>query len=500
MKKDVLDVLTRELTMRGDSVLATSQRPAPEVAFRGWRQDAVHPLFAVAIRLSRGPELSGMAAADVAGRRCGMSASSLGDILRAAQEESGLGLGELTVLSAANDPFRLDTPANHINGRWFLEQMEACGLMARANPIHNRGIHYAIVSRGNKAKLPSGKPYKNDADCWAFLEDRASKAARWLGYVPFDKIIDARNAAPIIRIKPAETEIRPYVSTGSLVDLPAAVDLRPEVGLANFRARQRYRIVLYGEKTSLGEVLGPISERYDTDLYLPSGEISDTLLAKIARTGAEDGRPMAVLVFADCDPSGYQMAVSIGHKLRALKEALHPSLTFQVLAPALTVEQVRRFDLPSTPLKDTERRGDGWRERYGVEQTEIDALATLRPELLTEIVEEACDPFFDASLTARTNRARNEWEESAQEELDGKIDEDFLEDIRERAQAALDALREQLDQAGDIDIEIDLPPPALPNAEPPENGPDPLVDSEMDLVEHVEVLRARKNYTNGGAA
>ncbi len=112
-------------------------------------------------------------------------AVSLGDILRAAKEESGLGLGDLTVLSAVNDPFRLDTPANHVNGKWLYDQMEACGLLARANPIHNRGIHYAIVARGG-VKLPSGKPYKNDADCWAFLEDRASKAARWLGYVPFE--------------------------------------------------------------------------------------------------------------------------------------------------------------------------------------------------------------------------------------------------------------------------------------------------------------------------
>ena len=76
--------------------------------------------------------------------------------------------------------------------------MEACGLLRRANAIHNRGVFYAIVSRGN-AKFPPGLPYKNDLECWAFLE-RASKAARWFGYVPFEKIIDARNAEPIIRI------------------------------------------------------------------------------------------------------------------------------------------------------------------------------------------------------------------------------------------------------------------------------------------------------------
>src|SRR4029079_14885208 len=108
--------------------------------------------------------------------------SSLGEILRAAKEESGRGLGDLTALSTVNDPFRLDTPTDHAAGAWLRDQMEAAGLLDRAHPIHNRGIHYAIVASGD-AKLPSGKD-KNDADWWAFLES-ASKAARWLGYVPF---------------------------------------------------------------------------------------------------------------------------------------------------------------------------------------------------------------------------------------------------------------------------------------------------------------------------
>ena len=102
--------------------------------------------------------------------------TGLGDLLRATKDESGVGLGDLTVLSPQNDPFRLDTPTNHEVGKWFRDQMKACGLLSREAPIHNRGIFYAIVSRGGKAKLPSGKPYKNDLDCWDFLE-RASKAA-----------------------------------------------------------------------------------------------------------------------------------------------------------------------------------------------------------------------------------------------------------------------------------------------------------------------------------
>src|SRR2546430_2085737 len=45
---------------------------------------------------------------------------------------------------------------------------------------------------------------------------------------------------------------------------------------------------------------------------------------------------------------------------------------------------VREYGLPSTPLKDTEKRAGSWQREMHVEQTEIDALASLRPDLLLE--------------------------------------------------------------------------------------------------------------------
>ena len=41
-------------------------------------------------------------------------------------------------------------------------------------------------------------------DCWKWLQDTAAKAARWLGYVPFERIIDNRNDPPLV-ISYAET-------------------------------------------------------------------------------------------------------------------------------------------------------------------------------------------------------------------------------------------------------------------------------------------------------
>ncbi|HEV7253076.1 MAG TPA: hypothetical protein VGN97_08240 [Mesorhizobium sp.] len=424
--------------------------------------------------------------------------SGLGAMLRHVRQDSKASLQDLTVLSPQNDPFRLDTPGGHAKGRWFREHMGRCGLLDRAAPIHNRGIHYAIVSLGD-ARLPDGSAYINDADCWAFLED-ASNTARWLGYVPWEAIFDARNAAPVIRIH-EERPLSYRVKIEAGLYLPEADELQPKITASGFDVKQPYRLAFYGEKTSLGTVLEPLADRFGADLYLPSGEISNSLLARMARVGHEDSREMVVFIFADCDPAGYQMAVSIGHKLRALKEGTFPNLTFRIIVPALTVEQVKALKLPSTPLKETERRAGGWRERYGVEQTEIDALATLRPELLQRIAEEAVEPFFDATLARRVTEARDAWEAEAQQALDVQLDQAQVADIRARAEADLDALRAKLDslEVATEGLDLDLPPARLPNPLLHGEPPLPLVSSDMPLVEHIRLLRSRKDYSGGGS-
>jgi hypothetical protein len=110
----------------------------------------------------------------------GATQHTLGAILRGLSDATGAPLSDLTVLSSDNDPYRLDTPSNHRNAQWFLDCMERCGLLNRRSPLHNRGIHYAIVSLGN-VRLPDGQLYLNNDRCWSFLQDRASKAAQWLG-------------------------------------------------------------------------------------------------------------------------------------------------------------------------------------------------------------------------------------------------------------------------------------------------------------------------------
>jgi len=229
------------------------------------------------------------------------SNSGLGDVLRALKEETGLSLNELSVLAPLNDPFRLDTPANHKLGEWFAEKLKAAGYLSGddSRVIHLRGLHYILVTK--KARRPDGLPYKNDEANWIWLVNRASKAARWLGYVPFERIIDERNAPPIIREAEEYFEPSPSVRLYGAPAIPNLTtrDLRPEALLGWLESPQKFRLAFFGEKVSLEAVLGPLAEEVNADLFLASGEQTITHIHTVAQHAVEDGRELIVFVFAE---------------------------------------------------------------------------------------------------------------------------------------------------------------------------------------------------------
>jgi hypothetical protein len=149
-------------------------------------------------------------------------------------------------------------------------------------------------------------------------------------------------------------------------------------------------------------VLLPIAKRSADELFLATGEASDSHIAEITARAAADGRPLVILYFADFDPSGNQMAISVSRKVQAHIDLRFPHLKAELHQVALTFEQVTEYELPSTPLTKKEKRSDKWKAAHGGrEQTEIDALAALRPDTLRQLTQEAIAPFYDPTLDQR---------------------------------------------------------------------------------------------------
>jgi len=424
----------------------------------------------------------------------------LRSVLEKACAKTGNRLGDLTVLSPQVDPYRLDTEAGHRDSQWLAKQLDRA--IGKKRRIHWRGLHYVLVSTSNLVK-PNGDIYVNDDNNWTWLVNVAGKAARWLGYIDFERITDNRNAEPFIHHK-ACIKPRALITVGVDIAIPDISDMEPAPVAEGFEPRQVFHFVIFGEKASLEDAVLPIARAKQADLYLPTGEISDTLLYRIAKDAAADGRPMVMFTLADCDPAGHQMPVSIGRKLQAFRDFRFPKLKFEIVPIALTVEQVGELGLPSTPLKETEKRASRWREAFGVEQTEIDALATLQPNVLRGIIERAFDPYYDRTLTDRVRAAEDEWLERAQEAITEQVDPEVLAALRVEATERLSELssvitdlNEHFRLAGD---RFRLPAIEVPQPEIDEDAARlALVNFDDDWVTATRALIARKQYGNGHA-
>jgi hypothetical protein len=394
-------------------------------------------------------------------------------------------LKALTVLGLQRDPYRLDTAAGHRNGAWFATMVER--FVEPHGTIHLRGLHYQISSSG-RINTPHGLPYTNTDENWLWLVDCASKAGRWLGYVPFERIVDERNAAPELFIPGPPTSAYTVLTDGSKPIIPQSLyDAMPTLlVMGGFPLIQPFRIILFGEKTSLASILRPIAEMVGGELLLPTGEASDTMIAGLAARSARDRRPAVVLYFSDFDPSGHQMAISVARKLQALRDLSFPELDIRLYPIALTLEQVRRLNLPSTPLKQTERRADKWRAAMGHEQTEIDALLALDPDALHSIALEAVEPFYDRTLDERVKRAEEQWRVAADRALRDHYSYEQAESAVSHAlvnlQHAAHAFQNAQEAARHMLEAVQAPSIDEPEPELTAAASEPLFDTSSDFV------------------
>jgi hypothetical protein len=454
-------------------------------------------------------------------------------LLMETKRKFGLNQRDLYVLSGTKDPFGQDSPMGHMLGRWFLVRLD---LHAPGRVIHLRGVHYLLVAV--QAVKPDGERYQNTKDDYYWLNDRAAKAARWLRYIPFDRIVDERNEEAIISRPPriAKPISGAFMTTGySGVDLPAPVAIgRPEPRpfLSGFGVEERFCFAVFGEKSSLSEVLVPFAARHGADLFIAIGELSESRAYQMARDAARDGRKLIVFTFSDFDPSGMQMPVSIAVKLMAHRELQFPTFEFAVVPVALTLEDVIRLRLPTAMVEKKDKRTGMWQATFapplieaglltqaevdqgGLAQVEIDALGAINPTELNRMAEAAIAPYLDPTLAQRADAAKDAWLREAQTALDRGVDRtrlDKLSRAEQRDARSFNRLLCSLQRAkGRIDSgeaamrvlaeAVGLPPiPKLldPDGERSETAK-PLVDSDWGYLGMVEAMKARKKYEDEG--
>ena len=153
------------------------------------------------------------------------------------------------------------------------------------------------------------------------------------------------------------------------------------------------------------------------------------------------------------------------------------------------------MDLPSTPLKETERRADNWKMKMGREQTELDAMLALAPEELRRIAAEAVKPFFDETLAPRARKAASEWSDAANKALERHPKYQlFCEKLKEayaNMEAAREAIHDLQKNAAKTLRKIATPKVEVPEAELYEADGEPLFTTNSDFVPATQKLKAQ---------
>jgi hypothetical protein len=488
---------------------------------------------------------------------------------------------DLLVLAPDNDPWFKGRPAHWRDAHWFAGLWERFGY---TTGMHLRRIHYQILSTGQTT--PTGEPYENTEGCWTML-CLAGAAARILGLVDPEAFADRRNDPPRLHVQPRweqpapscdvppwerPTWELPAIDRSTLeVDgwaLPAIRSWQLEAGASYWftwpapdvdgydyhPADQPVLLELWVEKSTMDDVLVPVCRDLHANLLSGAGFESISAAVSLLRRAQAHGKPAHVLYVADYDPAGVHMPTAVARQLQYWRDALGVDVPVTLEQVALTAEQVRQYDLPRTPIKESDRRAARFQERNGAGAVELDALEALHPGTLRNVAWRAMQPYVDGTLPLRladaerqaaseaasalaevttpldeqlaeveTNieavtdgyrervRALNAELRGAMAPYQERLDElradvdDALTPFRERLAALADELadelaphRERLDElaeeaASTVDeFEPELPPRAEPAA-PEVDGSALLFDSERPWLEQLHAFKARQN-------
>lgn len=150
-------------------------------------------------------------------------------------------------------------------------------------------------------------------------------------------------------------------------------------------------VEVWCEKDTLAGVLLEETSPYDVPLMVVRGFASETYLHEAAEQIGDTGKPTYLYVLTDLDPSGLSIATTIETRIRGFI----PEADVTVERIAVTLAQVRLWNLPTRPTKTTDSRAKG----FAGESVELDAIP---PAMLRALVREAIEQHIDRDQLDRT--------------------------------------------------------------------------------------------------
>lgn len=261
---------------------------------------------------------------------------------------------------------------------------------AQGYSLSVRQLFYQLVSAN---AIPNNQQtYKNII---ALVND-----ARLAGRIDWDAIVDRARAL----LRPRNWE-----------DAPAAVRWVHGQFQMDKWLNQPWHVEVMVEKQALEGVLEPICVELDVAYTANKGYSSATMMyeaGKRLERHAEAGKKILVCYLGDHDPSGIDMTRDVTERL----ELFSRKTEIRVNRLALNMPQVRRYNPPENPTKQTDSRTPDYVANFGASCWELDALA---PSVISTLIRTAILKVRDEKLWAEAvkleERERERLVEAAEE-------------------------------------------------------------------------------------
>ncbi|MBB3148772.1 hypothetical protein FHS21_005220 [Phyllobacterium trifolii] len=416
--------------------------------------------------------------------------------LLALAKEVGCKVTDLVALSPSNDPFYAGRADRRQAAEWFMGIWEQFGFRHGA---HLRRMHYVLISQPLPIIRPDGQPYTNTLTNWKYF-GKASLSARYLKMLPFGALADRRNDPPIIYADDSDNMPDPdcYVTDGHAgLAIPRMEIAKPYAFASGFTARQDFLVEVWVEKSTQNDILVPLASKLGFNLVIGMGDTSETLARQAVERIISDGRPTRILYISDFDPSGRGMPVGLARKIQFWIQELEADHLDVTLQPILLLpEQCVEYQLPRTPIKETDRRGPKFEERFGEGATELDALESLHPGVMAEIVTREVGRYLDPTLARRIRAAEADFDAAISDAEHHVLSRYDLDRYQAQADAARTAymdvvtpIEESLEEllpeiSGALDDAVpEYDPDDFPKPRPTDPDPAPLFDSKRSVIE-----------------
>jgi hypothetical protein len=153
---------------------------------------------------------------------------------------------------------------------------------------------------------------------------------------------------------------------------------------------QPSRVEVWVEKDAMSGVVQAACEPLDVPYFscrgYPSQSESYAAGKRLARYIA-NGQTPVIIHLGDHDPSGIDMTRDIRDRLK-----LFAGQSIEVNRIALNMDQIQRYHPPPNPVKTTDSRYQSYRDVYGDESWELDALS---PQAIGGLIRAAVESYID---------------------------------------------------------------------------------------------------------